>query len=450
MDRWYYWDGRRWCRDTPKAIKLQNLAQIVTDRMLQDELPRLGDNASLRKAFLKHAASSRNMGKTRAMVEQARSLPELIVHSDELDSSPVLLNCINGTLNIETAAMQPHDKADYITKLTGCEWRGVRTDQTWESFLDASTRNNDTLRNFLQRAAGYSIQGSNPEERFFMVYGPAGSGKSTFVTAIQKALGEYAISVEASTFTSKGNAGETREDLVKLRGMHLVTTGEVDEGRSWSAAALKRLTSNDLISARALYSPEIEFTPGFKIWITTNTRPIVQDSSDGFWRRVVVIPFDHAVPASERDTSIKVYLTNDQTAFSAILAWCLAGYKRWQQEGPLSRMPEEVSTAINSYREDTDPLADFISEMCTVAPGETARAGTIYESYVQWAGRRRETAMSQAQFKQSLVNRGFQRARTREGFRFQGISVRSTGADIQMVSSVRSDDPFAPRPASRN
>jgi putative DNA primase/helicase len=450
MDRWFWWDGRRWARDTPKSIKLQSLAQLVTDRMLLEELPRIGDDTRLRKEFFKFIGASRNMGKTRAMVDQARSLPELLVYSEELDANPCMINCRNGTLNLDTAALQPHEKSDYITKITGCDWRGQRVDQTWESFLHSSTQGNQTVLAFLQRAAGYSIQGANPEERFFMVYGPAGSGKSTFVNSVQKALGEYATSVEASTFTTRGQAGEVREDLVKLRGMHLVTTGEVDEGKSWSAAQLKRLTGNDVISARALYSADIEFTPGFKLWITTNARPVVHDSSEGFWRRVVVIPFEHVVPVDERDSAVKSYLASDPDAHAAILSWCLEGYKLWQREGPMSRMPEEIAQAINDYREDSDPLAEFISECCVVAPGETERAGDLYGSYTVWASRRQITPISQAQFKQSIINRGFERTRRQNGYYHSGVSLRPDAPRLSRGTTIEmTDDPFQPTAGGR-
>ena len=50
------------------------------------------------------------------MLKIARSRPELTVLADELDANPWLFNCQNGTIDLRTGVLQPHARADNLTK----------------------------------------------------------------------------------------------------------------------------------------------------------------------------------------------------------------------------------------------------------------------------------------------------------------------------------------------
>jgi putative DNA primase/helicase len=64
------------------------------------------------------------------------------------------------------------------------------------------------------------------------------------------------------------------------------------------------LTGGDPITARFLFNEFFTFVPTAKFWLVFNHFPSVKDESEGFWRRVRVIPFEHQFSDSERDNKL--------------------------------------------------------------------------------------------------------------------------------------------------
>ncbi|MFX5730479.1 hypothetical protein ABTE38_19695, partial [Acinetobacter baumannii] len=71
----------------------------------------------------------------------------------------------------------------------------------------------EEMANFFRRLMGYAILG-NPKENLMVIpFGDGSNGKSTVLTTIFKALGDYAKMTPAETFLGEGrsNAGGARE-----------------------------------------------------------------------------------------------------------------------------------------------------------------------------------------------------------------------------------------------
>jgi len=69
---------------------------------------------------------------------------------------------------------------------------------------------------YLQRATGYSLTGLATEEILFFICGPTAGGKSTFISAVGGALGDYAASANFATFLAQRNKSGPRPDIVRL------------------------------------------------------------------------------------------------------------------------------------------------------------------------------------------------------------------------------------------
>ena len=67
------------------------------------------------------------------------------------------------------------------------------------------------------------------------------------------------------------------------------------------------------VTARFLYAEEFEYTPKFKIWVSTNHKPIIRGTDDGIWRRLVLIPFDVQIPEEKVDKDLKYKLLKRST-----------------------------------------------------------------------------------------------------------------------------------------
>jgi putative DNA primase/helicase len=216
------------------------------------------------------------------------------------------------------------------------------------------------------------------------VYGPGGSGKSTFLEAVRATLGDYATTARFDMFVKRvGDAPSANPDEARLRGSRFVASIETDEGKRLSEGTIKRLTGGDVISARELYSRAFDYKPAFKLWLAANDAPRVNDQDDALFRRMRRIVFPHGrTGEGTRDKSIKAMLTNASATGPAILAWAVQGCLAWQRDG--LKTPAAVVASTNAYRAENDPLAEFFSARIAFDPRATVARKSIRAAYEAW------------------------------------------------------------------
>jgi putative DNA primase/helicase len=208
------------------------------------------------------------------------------------------------------------------------------------------------------------LTGDISEEKLFFAYGPPATGKSTFLSAVQAAIGEYAITTDFTSFlASRLRQGGPRSDIAGLSGYRLVSSIEVEDGQHMAEGVLSLLSGGDRISARFLHKEFFEFTPTFKIWLAANNRPDVSSGESALWRRLKLLPFDQVI--KKPDPAVKKILSNPAKSGAAVMAWLVEGCLAWKKEG-LQPEPDAVQALTNEYRRDSDPLGEFIRENCIV------------------------------------------------------------------------------------
>ncbi len=157
---------------------------------------------------------------------------------------------------------------------------------------------------FYSARPAIALTGNTTEHCIFILHGAGANGKSTFLEATRCVLGNYTRVADSTTFLAKRNGG-IPNDVAALVGARLVTVSETEGGSRLAAALVKNITGGDKVTARFLYQEFFEFTPQFKLWLATNYKPEVADTSEGFWRRIRLIPFDVQIPPAERDKRLR-------------------------------------------------------------------------------------------------------------------------------------------------
>jgi putative DNA primase/helicase len=162
--QWLHYDGRRWDSRTGQT-QARRLA-INSARSMLSEAASI-DDADRRKALTRWAFQSESATRIQAMLSIAKSLPPITASSRDFDTDAYLLNCLNGTIDLRTGNLRPHEATDRITKISSVEYNADARSQLWADHLLRVMGGDETLIEFLQIAAGYSATGSTSEEVLF-------------------------------------------------------------------------------------------------------------------------------------------------------------------------------------------------------------------------------------------------------------------------------------------
>src|SRR5205823_3085467 len=84
--------------------------------------------------------------------------PGIVATPDDLDADPFLLNCRNGTLDLRSGELRPHDPADLLTKMTGAEYRPGAAGAEFARFLER-VQPDPEMRGYLARLTGHALEG---------------------------------------------------------------------------------------------------------------------------------------------------------------------------------------------------------------------------------------------------------------------------------------------------
>lgn len=409
-NRWIVWDGERWAHDqTGHAQRCAKLnARRMTDIVLASDDP----------AFVKHHYPVARKGETSASVASvlnlARSDARFATSHEDLDADPFLLNTTSGTLDLRTMELRAHDPADLITKVTAAAYDPEASGAAFGQFLE-DVQPDPGMRSYLARLIGHALEGRVTEHILPIFHGEGANGKSTLVTAVVAALGDYAGPADADLLTARSfDAHPT--GVADLCGLRLARIDEGDKGRHLGEGTVKRLTGGDRLKARRMREDFWSFDPSHTFLMLTNHKPIVTGTDEGIWRRIRLVPWDVVIPAGKRDLNFGDRLVPE---LDYVLTWLVSGYADWKAHGLDD--PEAVSAATAAYRGESDALRRFLDERCMKA-GEV-RSSDLFADWQKWCSDVGEEPGTQTAFSNELTKRGFDKKRTEVGAFWKGLSL---------------------------
>jgi len=409
---WHRWDGARWQQDnTGQAHR-----NVYT--LLRAIWPFAWGDSDEAKELAKAISRCETANGVAGILGLAQALPEFAAAVTDLDADPYLLNVANGTLDLRTLELRPHNPADRITKVCRGAYRSDAESPLWEAFL-GRIQPDAEVRGFLRRLTGVGLLGEVREHVLPIWTGTGANGKSALDKSIRYSLGDYSCTAEPDLFMHREGAHPTGE--MDLRGVRWAVVSESDKGRKLAEATMKRLTGGDTIRARRMRQDFVEFTPSHTATLITNHLPKVSGDDPAIWRRLRVVPFNVVIPEAEQDHTLDARL---QLEADAVLAWAVAGWHDYQQNG--LNEPDTVNAATDTYHRNSDAVARFIEERCTTgSPALQSTAAQLHEAWDKWRVDDGAESLTLKAFSMALTNKGFKSKPASNGKRWiPGIALK--------------------------
>jgi P4 family phage/plasmid primase-like protien len=407
-DKWLVWDGRRWAVDKTRAIDAlakkyahglwTDIGNIISTGEIDDKF---------RRELIAFGKSSNSNSGIYNFSALSRSESGIPIVPEQLDTDQYLLNVKNGTLDLRTGKLLPHERAHFITKVAPVEYKENAQCPEFLKFLSEIFNGDAELIGFIQRLFGYCLTGDVMEEVLPIFYGTGANGKTTLLNIALKILGDYGGKAAPEFLTARKMSSHPTE-LCDLHGRRMVVASETEQGAGFAEAKVKELTGAERIKGRRMREDFWEFDPTHKLIVQTNYRPNVRGNDPAIWRRLLSVPFNVTIPKAKQDHTLPDKL---EAEMSGILNWMLVGCLEWRRDG--LKVPEVVRQATEEYKQNEDVFTRFIDQCCMEQHDATISAQEILEAYREFSGDGK--TMSAKKFNGLLTNKGFKNQQIKSG-----------------------------------
>jgi putative DNA primase/helicase len=317
--------------------------------------------------------------------------------------NPFLLNMQNGTYDLTTQQVLPHNPDDLITKIT-TSGLGEPGDGPFHEFMRQILPDAE-LHDYVQRLMGYSLLGVVREHVLPILYGRQGrNGKSVFLNTVMSTLGDFADTVDNSLIIQQ-RFQQHRTFKAKLAGLRLAVTKESDGGARLNAADVKELTGGDRLQANLMRQNEFSWEPSHTLLLYTNFKPLARGDDDALWERIRIVTFEQQFTDGDKNTN-KQLEERLKLHFPEVLRWLVDGYAAYVNDGELVT-PDRVRRDTEELRDECDDLGGFLEDCTHTIDGALAPGRTTFEAWTNWCRGQNLPHGSEKSFKRRMTDRGF-------------------------------------------
>ena len=244
-------------------------------------------------------------------------------------------------------------------------------DEHVDKFLNDITCERSELRQTLEEILGLIILTEKFPHHVFFFIGRGYNGKSTFLEMINNWVGELGQNLSLDAFNDATSVASLVGKLVNC-------TDETDGVYIDRCKGYKSLASGNTITVRPIYSKPVKVQNTATLILSTNNMPKFNDRTHGFYRRLVIVPFDFKI--KEKIINIDELLSTDN-AKSYILNLALEGVKRIKENGHKITKNKILEKALEDYKMEIDHLAGFVKEYSIIDGKETKEVFADYQGY---------------------------------------------------------------------
>lgn len=406
---WLAWDDRRWVWDRSGASV--HAAKQTALSVLDEAKPTAGTDEFERKT--KWARTSQHHARITAALALAQ--PDLSVLSESLDSDPWLLNCLNGTLNVRTGELRPHDPADLITRLAPVRFEPAARCPRFMDFLDRIFAGDEDLIAFVRSWHAYCLTGDIRHQYLPIYHGDGNNGKSVLLDTIALLMGDYASTAPPDMLTVRKH-NEHPTEIADLLGRRLVVASETEQDAELRIQLVKRVTGDARLKARFMRQDYFEFDRTHKMVLVTNNRPVITEATEAIWRRLLLVPFGVVIPPGERDPGLCESLRDEH---EGILAWLVGGF------GEALEIPDSIRLATDTYRGRRNSFEEFLDAECDLGDGAVTLSSEISDRYHLWAKSGGRSEIKGKSVGAVLRSRGCQQTMSDRARAWRGISLKA-------------------------
>jgi len=307
----------------------------------------------------------------------------LLLRAEEkqFDRENGIVNFKNGLFSIKERKMYSHSPQYFSTNQinTNFNFDAPKVDAI-DDVLDKLSCGIDERRQTILEMIGYSMTTSVALQKAFILYGnKARNGKSTLIDIITYLLGDDNVGT-----TSFKDMNQNKFAGSGIKNKLLNSGSEMTDEYIIDVEKFKLFITGDYLEIEEKFKPRQKIRPYAKFIFSANELPRVADKTDGFYRRLQIIPLEYSFTDKDR-RSFDFNKLVSKKALEYLAKISIEAYLN--MSGVFSNY-EESEIEVAKYKIETNNILSFINDEDFINPfmeeNAVRYASMVYEYYKKY------------------------------------------------------------------
>ncbi|MCW8787882.1 MULTISPECIES: DNA primase family protein [Bacillus] len=317
-----------------------------------------------------------NSWKSPYEAEVVKVLQREAITVEEMNTNRNYINERNGMLSLTTFTLYPHSPEFLSTVQIPIEYNPNATAPHFMSFMKDITIDDSQLINVHQELVGYWLTVETKAEKAVYYYGGGANGKSVMASIVTALVGEDNVSsVPLSEFSQTFGM----ENLIG-KSLNIAAENEMG-GKALKTENFKAIVSGDNITINIKYRPAISYRPYCRLVFLVNNLPDSSDVTEGYFRKIIIVPFPRTFKKEERNVELKNELLKE---LPGILNWAIQGLKRLRSNNYQFSECKAIKETESAYHDEQNPVREFFHSHVVQVDGSRTKQSDFYNMYSQW------------------------------------------------------------------
>lgn len=262
---------------------------------------------------------------------------------------------------------------------------------------------------------GYCMTTDTQFQKFLMLKGNGGTGKSVAVALIQHVIGnENTSSISLQDLNKRFYA-------TGMYGKLLNACADIPCKAMDTTDVLKKAVGEDTLLYEKKGKDAVFYKAYAKLLFSTNEMPQnLEDKSDAFYRRLLVLDMNQMIPRDEKDIRLKekIKAEADYAIHMAVTA-----LKDVYERGELIES-EHSKECVRELRRLSDSVCAFLEDKLVKEKGKRLKRSDVFRMYEEYCEDNGRQGHAKSGFFKNMEGKGFQARKYNGDYCYQDIAIR--------------------------
>lgn len=366
----------------------------------------------IRGLIFKQFIKSRTINQIYNLIVEAEELQKEFSSLNNYPKS--YINFKDCMLDVQTMKKLPHNPAYFSINQVPFKYEDIEKAPEGKEiikFLDFAIPNADDRKMVLEYG-GYGMTPDTRQQRFLMVCGVGGTGKSVLIRLLESMAGMENVSNVSMQELNK------RFSTSLLVGKTLNSCADLSMEALEDSSIMKKLIGEDWIMAEFKGKDGFMFKNYSKLLFSTNMLPVITtERTNGFYRRLLILKMDRQPDKPDVGLADRLLLE-----LPYLIKLSVQALHEMYQRGIIT-ISESSKQAVAQMRKDSDVVQAWIDDCCTVGADLKMERAAAFEHFEKYCKDEERQALTRNGFFKALRTKNFAEVRGKSERYFSGIGI---------------------------